>query len=112
MPNLRGLEATREIKIINPEVKVLTRTMHKDQEYLYHAFTAGVEGYLLKEDADSGELISAIDSTEERGHLYLAAAGLPVGGLVHGKIPARWGAGCQPWPTSQHPGAGDHQAHR
>ncbi len=53
MPNLRGLEATREIKIINPEVKVLILTMHKDQEYLYHAFAAGAEGYLLKEDADS-----------------------------------------------------------
>ncbi|MCX5893141.1 MAG: response regulator transcription factor, partial [Deltaproteobacteria bacterium] len=53
MPNLRGLEATREIKIINPAVKVLILTMHKDKEYLYHAFSAGAEGYLLKEDADS-----------------------------------------------------------
>ena len=34
MPNLRGLEATREIKIINPEVKVLMLTMHKDRGYL------------------------------------------------------------------------------
>ena len=66
MPNLRGLEATREIKIINPAVKVLILTMHKDKEYLYHAFSAGAEGYLLKEDADS-ELISAIDSLRKGG---------------------------------------------
>ncbi len=66
MPNLWGLEATREIKIINPEVKVLILTMHKDQKYLYQAFAAGAEGYLLKEDAAS-ELISAIDTLRKGG---------------------------------------------
>jgi DNA-binding NarL/FixJ family response regulator len=66
MPNLRGLEATREIKIANPEVKVLILTMHKDREYLYHALTAGAEGFLLKEDAD-GELISAIETLRKGG---------------------------------------------
>lgn len=66
MPNLRGLEATREIKIIDPKVKVLILTMHKDREYLYHAFTAGAEGYLLKEDADS-ELLAAIDTLRQGG---------------------------------------------
>ena len=66
MPNLRGLEATREIKILNPEIKVLILSMHKDREYLYHALTAGAEGYLLKEDAD-GELISAIETLRRNG---------------------------------------------
>jgi DNA-binding NarL/FixJ family response regulator len=66
MPNLRGLEATREIKCIDSRVKVLILTMHKDREYLYHALTAGAEGYLLKEDAD-GELISAIETLRKGG---------------------------------------------
>jgi DNA-binding NarL/FixJ family response regulator len=66
MPNLRGLEATREIKCVDPQVKVLILTMHKDREYLYHALTAGAEGYLLKEDAD-GELISAIETLRKGG---------------------------------------------
>ena len=70
MPNLRGLEATREIKIISPEVKVLMLTMHKDREYLCHAFSAGAEGYLLKEDADS-ELLAAI-STLRKGGTYIS----------------------------------------
>ena len=70
MPNLRGLEATREIKIIDPEIKVLILSMHKDREYLYHALTAGAEGYLLKEDAD-GELISAIE-TLRRGGTFIS----------------------------------------
>jgi DNA-binding NarL/FixJ family response regulator len=66
MPNLRGLEATREIKMIDPGVKVLILTMHKDREYLYHALVAGAEGYLLKEDAD-GELIQAIETLRKGG---------------------------------------------
>jgi DNA-binding NarL/FixJ family response regulator len=66
MPNLRGLEATREIKCVDPRIKVLILTMHKDREYLYHALTAGAEGYLLKEDAD-GELISAIQTLRKGG---------------------------------------------
>jgi DNA-binding NarL/FixJ family response regulator len=70
MPNLRGLEAAREIKVINPKVKVLILTMHKDREYLYQAFTAGAEGYLLKEDADS-ELLAAI-ATLRRGGTYIS----------------------------------------
>ena len=70
MPNLRGLEATREIKILNPGIKVLILSMHKEREYLYHALTAGAEGYLLKEDAD-GELISAID-TLRRGGTFIS----------------------------------------
>jgi DNA-binding NarL/FixJ family response regulator len=66
MPKLRGLEATREIKIINPGIKVLLLTMHKDKEYLYHAFAAGAEGYLLKEDADT-ELLNAIETLKKGG---------------------------------------------
>ena len=66
MPNLRGLEATREIKSLDPGVKVLILSMHKEREYLYHALTAGAEGYLLKEDAD-GELISAIETLRQGG---------------------------------------------
>jgi DNA-binding NarL/FixJ family response regulator len=60
MPNLRGIEAAREIKMINTLTKVLILTMHKSKEYLYHAVSAGADGFLLKEDSDV-ELLSAID---------------------------------------------------
>ena len=66
MPNLRGLEATRVIKTLDPGVKVLILTMHKDREYLYHALRAGAEGYLLKEDED-GELVLAIETLRKGG---------------------------------------------
>ena len=69
MPNLRGIEATREIKMINPLTKVLILTMHKSKDYLYHSISAGAEGYLLKEDSDM-ELFSAIDKVRN-GEIYV-----------------------------------------
>jgi DNA-binding NarL/FixJ family response regulator len=70
MPNIRGIEATREIKMISPDVKVLILTMHNDKEYVYHAISAGAEGYLLKEDAHT-ELFAAIEKIQQ-GDRYLS----------------------------------------
>jgi len=70
MPNLRGIEAIRAIKTLHPEAKILILTMHKDKEYLYQAISAGANGYLLKEDADT-ELSTAID-TIRRGKIYIS----------------------------------------
>ena len=70
MPNLRGLEATREIKKNTPEVKVIILTIHNEKEYLEYALSAGAEGYLLKEDSDD-ELFSAIE-TVRRGSTYIS----------------------------------------
>jgi len=69
MPNLRGLEATHEIKALHPDVKVLILTMHKNKEYLYSAISMGAAGYLLKEDSDV-ELFSAIE-TIRKGGIYV-----------------------------------------
>ena len=70
MPNLRGIEAIREIKMVHSDVKILILTMHKDKEYLYQAISAGAAGYLLKEDADK-ELFSAIQRIRQ-GKVYIS----------------------------------------
>lgn len=61
MPNLRGLEAAREIKRLYPHVKVLLCTMHRKKDFLQKALEAGVEGFLVKEIADT-ELVQAIQA--------------------------------------------------
>jgi len=66
MPNIRGIEATREIKMATPGVNVLILTMHKRKEYLYHCLSAGADGYLLKEDADT-ELYAALKKVKGGG---------------------------------------------
>jgi len=70
MPNIRGIEATKEIKMMAPEIKVVILTMHKSKEYLYHCLKAGAQGYLLKEDADT-ELYTAIKKVIE-GDFYIS----------------------------------------
>ncbi len=71
MPNLRGIEATSEIKQSHPQVDVLILSMHKRKEYLYHSLSAGAKGYLLKDDTDA-ELLSAIE-TIRGGGIYLSS---------------------------------------
>ena len=66
MPNLRGLEAIREIKKTYPQVKILVLTMHKKKEFLRQALRDGADGFLLKEDAGS-ELIRAMQTVRNGG---------------------------------------------
>jgi DNA-binding NarL/FixJ family response regulator len=61
MPRLGGLEATKFIKKLYPDIKILILTMHKSKELLYQAMDNGANGYLLKEDAND-VLHSAIKS--------------------------------------------------
>lgn len=66
MPNLRGLEAIREVKKTYPQVKVLVLTMHKKKEFILQALRDGADGFLLKEDA-GGELIRAVQTIRNEG---------------------------------------------
>lgn len=70
MPNLRGLEAIREIKKSYPQVKILVLTMHKKREFIRQALRDGADGFLLKEDA-GGELIRAVQAIR-KGGMYLS----------------------------------------
>jgi DNA-binding NarL/FixJ family response regulator len=70
MPNLRGIEAIPEIKKNHPRIKILVLTMHREEEYLYQAISAGADGYLLKDDADK-DLFFAIDAIL-KGKVYVS----------------------------------------
>src|SRR5271154_2058771 len=59
MPGLNGVEATRAIRKTNPNVKILLLTLHESSELVRTAFQAGVNGYLLKTDAEQ-ELVRAL----------------------------------------------------
>jgi DNA-binding NarL/FixJ family response regulator len=70
MPKLRGLETTRAIKTLYPDIKVLILTMHRNKEYLLQALSAKADGYLLKEDSDR-QLAAAIESIQG-GKIFLS----------------------------------------
>lgn len=48
MPDLNGVEATRQIKRENPEVKVIALSMYPDRRYVIGMLEAGASGYVLK----------------------------------------------------------------
>jgi DNA-binding NarL/FixJ family response regulator len=66
MPNLRGLEALREIKKNYPHIKVLILTMYGNIEFVRQAVIDGAEGFILKIEPGS-ELIKAIKTIREGG---------------------------------------------
>jgi len=59
LSNFGGIEVVRELKSSFHDTKVLLLTTASNQVYLCHAMSAGVEGYLLKEDPAS-ELLTAV----------------------------------------------------
>ncbi len=65
MPQLNGLDATRQIVHMDPNVKVLILTMHESEQIVREVLAAGARGYLLKSDAGR-DLISAIEALASR----------------------------------------------
>jgi DNA-binding NarL/FixJ family response regulator len=61
MPELNGLEATRQILASAPETRVLILSVHESEQIVREVLEAGAQGYLLKSDAGR-ELIRAIDA--------------------------------------------------
>ncbi|MBX3101985.1 MAG: response regulator transcription factor [Bacteroidetes bacterium] len=59
MPGLNGLEATRQIKLKYPDLRVLMLSMHEEPEYVIRAMKSGSSGYVLK-SADRDELLNAV----------------------------------------------------
>jgi two-component system response regulator NreC len=75
MPDMNGLEATRQIKQEQPDVEVLILTMHEEEAFFFEALRAGAAGYVLK-GAHGDELLTAIRAVRQGGiHLSPNLAG-------------------------------------
>ena len=59
MPLMNGDEATRQIKLLNPETRIVALSMFEETDMVQKMFRAGAESYVLK-TAPSGTLLSAI----------------------------------------------------
>lgn len=82
MPNLNGLEATRQMLKVNPEIKILVLTLHDSEQLVREILNAGARGFLLKTDA-ARDLIVAVEALR-RGKIYFTPK---VGAMVlHGYL--------------------------
>jgi len=59
MPEVDGVEAMRQIKVKNPDMKFIVLTTYDNDEYIFKGIEAGARAYLLK-DAPREELFEAI----------------------------------------------------
>ncbi len=59
LPNMNGIEATRQIKSVNPRIQILMLSMFQDDDSVFAAIRAGAQGYLLK-GATQEEIAQAI----------------------------------------------------
>ncbi|HWQ12939.1 MAG TPA: response regulator transcription factor [Roseiflexaceae bacterium] len=62
MPELSGVEATRQIRTQAPQVRVLALTAYADDPYVYGLLDAGASGYILK-TAEGRDIVRAVRST-------------------------------------------------
>lgn len=69
LPDLSGIDATREIKKRFPKVAIVALTIHEDEEYFFKMLDAGASGYVPKRAAPE-ELITAIRAAAT-GQVYL-----------------------------------------
>jgi two-component system, NarL family, response regulator NreC len=69
MPGMDGLEATRQLKVLCPQVQILALTVHEDKGYFFEMLAAGATGYVTKQAA-ADELVAAIHAVAQ-GNVYL-----------------------------------------
>ena len=72
MPDLNGIDATRQITRDFPQVKVIGLSMHSGKKFVIEMLKAGASGYLLK-DCAFEELATAIKTVTD-GKIYLSPA--------------------------------------
>lgn len=65
MPNLNGLEATRQILATSPEAVILVLTMHDTDHVVREVLRAGARGFLLKSDAGR-DLVAAVEALQRQ----------------------------------------------
>ncbi len=66
MPVVDGAEATRRIREIDPDARILVLTTYATDEFIWKALRSGAKGYLLK-DASADELLDAIATVSSGG---------------------------------------------
>jgi two-component system, NarL family, response regulator NreC len=88
LPDLSGIDATREIKKRVPDASIVALTIHEDEEYFFKMLEAGATGYVPKRAAPE-ELLTAIRAAATgQVYLYPSLAKLLVRDFLSGGRPS------------------------
>jgi len=66
LPNMSGIECTRRLRELLPQVRIIMITVHRDNEKIFKALRAGASGYLLKR-ATPESILQAITDVHQGG---------------------------------------------
>jgi DNA-binding NarL/FixJ family response regulator len=87
MPNLNGLEATRQIVKAKPEIRILILTLHDSDALVQDVLNAGARGFLLKSDA-ARDLVTAVEALKNNKTYFTPkVASMVLEGYLHRKVP-------------------------
>ena len=83
MPNLNGLDATRQILSQLPNTRVLVLTMHESEQIIREVLEVGARGFLLKSDT-ARDLIAAVEALQRRTTFFTSSvAEIVLNGYLH-----------------------------
>ncbi|MEW6405384.1 MAG: response regulator transcription factor [Chloroflexota bacterium] len=89
MPHLDGISATRQVKSLNANVKVIALTSFTEDDKVFPAIQAGASGYLLK-DVSPDDLVDAIRAAHRgEARLHPDIARKLMEQVAHGTMPHR-----------------------
>lgn len=69
MPEMNGLETTRQLKKLFPDIKIIILSVHSEERHIVHMVSEGVNGYLVK-NAELSEVVQAVNSVHEKGFYF------------------------------------------
>ena len=88
LPDLSGIDATREIKKRYPEISIVALTIHEDEEYFFKMLDAGASGYVPKRAAPEELLVAIRAAALGEVYLYPSLAKLLVKDYLSQEHPA------------------------
>ncbi|MEJ2510863.1 MAG: response regulator transcription factor [Anaerolineales bacterium] len=85
LPDVSGIEVTKQIKEISPKIAIVALTINEDEEYFFKMLEAGANGYVPKRAAPE-ELLTAIRAAADNEvYIYPSLAKLLVRDFLHGE---------------------------
>lgn len=89
MPVLNGIDATRQIKKLKPETKVIMLTTFRDFKHIHQSLNAGASGYLLKTEDETTQIKTIKNVYEGQVIMSKEALNALVGSHQDGLLTAR-----------------------
>ncbi len=81
MPVMNGIEASKQIKNIFPDIKIIILSLHSEKSVIEHMIQINIDGYLIK-TSDKAEMLQAIKTVAEGKKYFSSAVTFALSGIA------------------------------